>query len=205
MEKQLGHKQMVTDFSQYGFYEYLLMVHPDAAVNEQLIAEKEAFSAKYKTAVAIKTKPHIAVANFLARETMEDTLIRWIQRACSLQHNFNVTLNNYSGFPKHTVFWRVQDHLPFKDLCDSLKVIQQYLTMNECPDMKLTGYRPHVTLARRLPEHIYFNAMLDYSQQVFHASFEVNELVLLRRKHQFDTCEQVNVFGLKRAMIETED
>ncbi len=31
------------------------------------------------------------------------------------------------------------------------------------------------------------------------ASFEITELVLVRRKHAFDTSRQVNVFGLRPA------
>jgi ethanolamine ammonia-lyase large subunit len=39
--------------------------------------------------------------------------------------------------------------------------------------------------------------MLDYSQRSFHEVFEVKELVLLRRKHQFDPYVQVNKFVLQ--------
>jgi hypothetical protein len=47
--------------------------------------------------------------------------------------------------------------------------------------------------------------MLDYSQRIFHESFDVNELVLIKRKHQFDTCQQVNVFALKEPSLQMNE
>ena len=176
-------------------WEYLLVVHPDIRVYNKLMAEKEFFSNQYKQKIAIKTKPHITVANFLAKQSMEETLLRYIQRICNMQKSFEVTLNNYSGFPPHTVYVRVQDPAPFKQLAVQLKAINQYVQSNGCPEVKLIT-KPHLTIARRLPDNIYSKAMLDYSQKTFHETFQVNELILLKRSNQFDSCKQVNVFRL---------
>jgi 2'-5' RNA ligase len=176
-------------------HEYLLVVHPAEEVYNQLMTEKQYFFDTYKEKVAIKTKPHITVANFLAWEGMEETIIRYMHRIFSAQKSFSAALNNYSGFPEHTVYARVQDHAPFKQLAASLKIIDQYVKSNGCPPAKLITY-PHITIARRLQQPVYEKAMFDYSQKTFHASFEVNEFILLKRKNQFDTCKQVNVFKL---------
>jgi hypothetical protein len=45
---------------------------------------------------------------------MEEIMIKWLQRIVSSQRSFTVMLNNYSGLPSHTVYARVQDHMPFK-------------------------------------------------------------------------------------------
>jgi 2'-5' RNA ligase len=179
-----------------GFFEYLLVVHPDAPVYEQVMAEKKIFTEQYHEQVAIKTKPHITVANFLAREEMEPTLIRWMHRVISTQKKFKVTLDRYSGFAPHTIYLRVQDHEPFKQLAKELKVVDQYVRSYGCPEVKLIT-RPHLTIARRLTEEVYRKAEQVYAQKDFHASFEVGQLLLLRREHQFDSCKQVNVFGLQ--------
>ena len=176
-------------------YEYLLVAQPDEKVEQQIVEEKKSFFDTYKEKVAIKTKPHITVSNFLAKETMEETIIRWMQRIISTQFSFSVSLNNYSGFPPHTVYLRVQDHQPFKQLASSLKAVDQYVRGNDCPPMKLIMH-PHVSIARRLPEHIYEKAITAYAPKSFHASFEVKQLILLRRQHQFDACKQVSVFHL---------
>ncbi len=177
-------------------FEYLLIVHPDAAGRELVMAEKQAFYNRYHHKTAIKTQPHITVANFLGREEMEPTIIRWIHRITSMQQGFEVTLNNYSGFPPHTIYLRVQDHLPFLQLALQLKAIDQYVKSCGCPAVHFSS-RPHMSIARRLPEELYEKAMPEYSRQTFHLSFRVEELVLLRRQHQFDTCKQINVFRLQ--------
>lgn len=179
--------------NQDGLWEYLLVARPAEEVYNKLLDVKQSFFDEYKEKIAIKTKPHITVANFLATESMEETLIRWIQRICSQHKSFTVTLNNYSGFPPHTIFVRVQDHEPFKQLAARLKIIDQYIRSNGCPEARFIT-RPHVTIARRLDDHVYNKAMPDFSQKTFHETFELTELVLLKRSNQFESCKQVNVF-----------
>ena len=176
-------------------YEYLLVVNPAADVNEQLVAEKQQFYNIYKEEVAIKTKPHITIANFLAKEVMEETIIRYMHRIISVKKSFATMLNNFSGFPAHTIYVRVQNHEPFKQLAMDLNIVDQYIRGNGCPAAHLISY-PHVTLARRLKREIYEKAIIDYSKKSFNALFVIDELVLLKRKNQFDKCKHVNVFKL---------
>lgn len=174
-------------------WEYLLVAHPDENVYNKIADEKNVFFETYKQKVAVKTKPHIAIANFLATETMEETVIRWIHRICSQYKSFPVTFNNYSGFPPDTIYIRIQDHSPFKQLAVQLKVIDEYVRSNGCPEVRLI-YRPHLTIAKALDNNVYDKAMLDYSQKTFHETFLLTGLVLLKRINQFDTCKEVNVF-----------
>lgn len=187
--------------SQTGFsmYEYLLVVHPAKDVYTKLLEEKQHFYNTYNEKIAIKTLPHITVANFMAREEMEDTLIRYMQRIFVAHKSFEVMLNNFSGFPSsHTVYVRVQEHEPFKQMAASLKMLEPYIKDNGCPKPSFKPH-PHLTIARRMQERVYDRAVLDYSQKTFHALFKVGELVLLRRRSQYDKCEQVNVFKLAEA------
>lgn len=196
METELVSNKSFTAPQVNGFCEYLLVAHPDAEVNAQVMEEKLFFSAQYKDPIAIKTKPHITVADFLAKEEMEATIIRWMHRIISSQKSFRVTLDQYSGFKPHTIYLRVQDHQPFQQLAKELQVVDQYIRGYGCPEMHLIN-RPHLTIARRLSDSIYQQAITLYAQKKFHASFEVKDLVLLRRQHQFDSCKQVNVFALQ--------
>ena len=200
MQTQLA-QQAAMAYTPEDMYEYLLVVNPGAEATAQLLEEKQQFYNVYKERVTIKTKPHITVANFMAKETMEETLIRYMHRIFSVHCAFNVMLNNYGGFPPHTLFIRVQQPEPFKQLAYSLQAIDNYVRSNGYPAAKLIT-RPHLTIARRLPETVYNKAMLDYSQRIFNTSFYVNELVLLKRKNQFDTCKQVNVFKLMPAITD---
>ncbi|WP_207632652.1 2'-5' RNA ligase family protein [Foetidibacter luteolus] len=186
-------------FAGNNLYEYLLVVHPAKEVYEQLVAEKQNFYNAYQERIAIKTLPHITIANFMAKEAMEETLIRYMHRIVGSHKSFEVMLNNFSGFPSSkTLYVRVQEHEPFKQMAASLKMLEQYINSNGCPKPFFISH-PHLTIARRIQERVYDKAMLDYSQKVFHASFTVGELVLLRRKSQYDKCETVNVFRLAEA------
>ena len=193
--KEAPEKELDIPLDTMGLQEYLLVIKPCSEVYNKISEEKENFYSHYKEKAVVKTKPYITIANFLAKESMEETMIRWIQRICSRQRSFVVTLNNYSGFPPHTIFLRVQDPEPFKILARELKTIDEYIRSNGCPKAYLVN-RPHLTIARRLPESVYEKAMLDYSQKLFCESFLVGELELMRRSGPFEKCKVINVFGL---------
>ena len=185
-----------TYYMPQGLFEYLLIVSPDREVYDKVMEEKQCFFRSYHQQAAIKTKPHITVSNFLAWENMEDTLFRRLQHIVKEQRSFYVTLNNYSGFPSHTVFIRIQDPAPFKELALRLKAIAPYIKESNFPPARFMQY-PYLSIARHLPDTVYENAIKDYSKKDFNASFNVKELVLLRRQHQYDTCKEVGIFHLQ--------
>jgi 2'-5' RNA ligase len=178
----------------YDLWEYLLVAHPTKEINNKIVDEKTCFYNNYDYESAIKTKPYITIANFLVKEAMEETLNRWIQNVCLLQNSFTVSLNNYSGFPPHTIYLRIQDAQPFKKLANALRILDGFIQSNDCPPIKLVS-RPHLTIARQLPQYIYEEAIKEYAQKTFHESFEVNRLFLLKRD-AYMKCHLVNTFIL---------
>jgi len=173
--------------------EYLLVIYPHGDLQEKLLEQQEQFSADY--AVPVRNRPHITVAAFQAGEAMEDTLIRWIQRICNRYRSFDLTLNNFSGFPPHTIYVRVQDPQPFRELMQQLRAIDDFIRSNDCPPVNLIS-KPYLAIAGGLTEQVYNKAMPDYSRKDFHDSFHVEQLVLLKREHAFDACKTVNIFRL---------
>jgi 2'-5' RNA ligase len=194
MEKILGPEK--TYYRPQGLFEYMLIISPGMDVYDKIMEEKQFFSRNYGQPIAVKTKPHITISNFLAWDNMEDSLISWLQRVVMQQTGFWVTLNNYSGFPSHTIFIRIQDAEPFKKLATDLKAITPYIKMNSSMPPRFVN-NPHLTIARCLPADVYENAIRDYSRRDFAASFDVKELVLLRRQHQYDACKEISVFRLQ--------
>lgn len=178
-------------------FAYQLVAYPEAAVKKEVMIEKEYFSETYQHKVSEKAAPYITVAYFLAKEAMESTMIRYMHRILSRQKSFPVLLNNYSGFPPHTVYMRVQDHQPFKQLADSLKIVDQYAQSNGCPPANPLSY-PHVTIAKRLRQNVYDKAIFEYARKTFHAHFEVEELILLRKQNPSEEGKRVNVFKLQK-------
>lgn len=194
--------------------EYLLVIYPYGELNDKLLEEQQQFLNDYglskeRTGGSLsegqtsdisghsmsRNRPHITVAAFQAGEQMEETLIRWIQRICRRHESFSIALNNYSGFPPHTIYLRVQDPQPFRQLMQQLRAIDDFIRSSGCPPVNLIS-RPYLSIAGGLTEQVYNKAMMDYSQRTFHESFQVEELVLLKREHSFDACRTVNVFRL---------
>jgi 2'-5' RNA ligase superfamily len=182
-----------TSSTREGMWEYLLVVRPDAHVCSKLSAEKQEFFEHYQYKAALHLKPYITLGAFMATERLENTIIKWMQRICSMHKSFSVTLNNYSGYPDHTIYLRVQNPEPLQELAFQLNVIDNFIRSNNCPPLKLVN-RPHLSIASQLPAQIYEKAMPEYSGKMFHESFMVTELLLLKRQNQFDACRHVNVF-----------
>ncbi len=179
-----------------GLFEYLLVVSPGKEVYNKVMEEKQYFSMNYRHPVAVKSNLFINLSSFLAWDSMEDTLVNRLHCIAKEQRSFPVLLNNYSGFPSHTIFIRIQDPAPFKHLATRLKAIGPYIKEHSSYPAKFIT-SPHVSIARRLPLKVYDSAIKDYAGKDFSASFEVNEMVLLRRQHQYDTCKEVAVFRLQ--------
>lgn len=206
--------------------EYLLVIYPHGDLQDKLLEEQQQFSADYGLSVTVRNRPHVTVAAFQAGEPMEDTLIRWIQRICNRYKSFDLTLNNFSGFPPHTIkppeaacppgqslavwrecanfsgqripgtiYLRVQDPQPFRDLMQQLRTIDDFIRSSGCPPVNLIN-RPYLSIAGGLTEQVYNKAMPDYSRKTFHDTFHVDQLVLLKREHAFDVCKTVNIFHL---------
>ncbi len=195
--------------------EYLLVIYPNGDLQEKLLEAQQQFSADYGLQMTVRNKPHITVAAFQAGEIMEETLIRWVQRICNSYKSFELTLNNYSGFPPHTlkpaeperakftservsgtIYLRIQDPHPFRQLMQQLRSIDEFFRSSGCPPANLVS-RPFLSIAGGLTEQVYNKAMPEYSRRTFHDSFQVDELVLLKRTHSFDACKTVNIFRLQ--------
>ncbi len=205
--------------------EYLLVIYPGGEMEEKLLGEQKQFSDDY--AVSVRNKPHITVASFVAGEVMEETLIRWIQRICTAYRSFDLTLNNYSGFPPHTLKpaepacpsgqtlavsrecanfsgERIPGtiYLRVQDPHPFTQLMQQLRAIDEF--IRSSGCppvnlvsRPFLSIAGGLTEQVYNKAMPDYSRRTFHDTFHVRELILLKRTHSFDPCKTVNIFRLQ--------
>jgi len=183
------------DWHEMNLWEYMLLANPDEIVHEKVMTEKKYFADKYEVDIAKKTLPHITVANFLAKEIMEERSCHLLQNICSLNYSFTTALNNFSGFPSHAVFIRVQNPQPFKRLHNGLQALDDRLKTNGCPPLQISG-KPHMTIARQLDEEIYSEAIKEYAQREFYELFTIDKLVLLKRNSRYKKWQHVNYFYL---------
>jgi 2'-5' RNA ligase len=191
MEKLNGAISLQTDTD---LWEYLLVAHPSKEVYEKILNEKIFFESKYEQESDKRFHPHITIANFLAKEAMEETFIRWIQNICNLQKSFTITINNYSAFPSSGLYLRIQNEEPFKKLANALKILDGFMQSNDCPPLKLVT-KPHITFVTGLSQYSFDNVIKEYSRKTFHESFRVDKLVLLKRDVHMK-CHLINTFIL---------
>jgi hypothetical protein len=175
--------------------EYLLAAMPDELVQRKVMEEKEIFRAQYGRVPLASDRPHIIIASFLAKEMMEETLIRWIQNVCRLQQGFTVRLNNYNGIPEGMIYLRVQDPKPIHQLANAVGIIDGFLQSNECPPVSPVN-RPQLPIAVGLPLGVYEKAVVEYAGKIFSESFKVEKLILLKREAGYGTVEILNTFTL---------
>ncbi len=176
-------------------FEYVLVIQPSKAIVEKLQEEQLGFPSVGVNQTNTRFNPQIKIAGFRAKESMEATIIRWMQNICSLQKSFPITFNNYSGFPSGSIHVRIMEHEPFHQLTKELTVVDEYIKSSGFPQMRMVS-KPHMTIASKLSQTVYEKAMLDFSQKSFFESFLAKELVLIKRKNAFEKGKTINVFGL---------
>lgn len=179
-----------------GTYQYALVVKPDANVAEKILCEKQFLKERIGNLKCLDKGAFVTIATYLAREEMEETIVRYTRRICSLLTSFNVELNNFSGSPSGQIFVRIQNPQPFKVVATQLSVLNDYLRSCSYPDIK-TFSQPFLPLASKLKDTVYLKTMMDYSQRTFHETFMVNELILLRRSDEYDTFKTSQIFSLQ--------
>jgi 2'-5' RNA ligase len=186
--------QLVLPFSDDELYdsrwEYLLIASPGRKVTTKIREVKEDFYATHRQKIAIDTWPHITIAFFRAKQKLEGLLIEMMQKVCSRQQKFIADLKDFDGFDHSTIYIKVQDWQPFLQLAADLSPIDDFLINNGCRSAHLVD-TPHLSIARRLPYSVYIKAKQEYSHRRFQDSFIVNELLLLKRRHEEHKCKRV--------------
>lgn len=171
-------------------YAYTLAIKPDELTQDKIQEEKQFFFNNEEDRL---DHSFISVADFTIKEAMEETLIRWLHRIVSSTNGFTVTLNNYGVFPGESIYLRVQDHTPIQKLVKQVKALEPYIKSDNGNDLD-TCIRPHLPVLSASETVEYDNAVHVYAQRVFHESFSVQELVLL--KQEAGKLKRVNVFKM---------
>jgi hypothetical protein len=174
------------------WWEYQLVVEPEGLVGEQIGEEQRAYFGK-----GYEERPHILLARFHAKEMMEETLVRWIQKICVLQGGFHITLNNYGAQPPHDVYIRIQDQEPLRKLVHQLRILESLLYSEVCPAPEWIGSF-HLHVATCTTEAAYLDALHFYARRSFHGVIAVNRLVLYKKNYPGDLFKMTYTFPLPR-------
>jgi hypothetical protein len=137
----------------------------------------------------------IILGKFFAREEMEETMIRWIQKICNLQGSFEIQLNNFGGRPPHSIFLKVQDPSPLNKIISQLKMVDQFIQASGFPPSQLF-YSPQLLLTEKIPEHSFYEMLEEYAAKSFHESFTAENMKLFKTSDIPGRSKLVSSFSL---------
>ena len=181
-------------------HEYLLLIEPKGNAEQKTNEIKCVFGRDYKCAMAT-SKPHITVAYFLlVGRRMEARVLKYLTRFLSSCKPFDLEIDGFDHFLTHTIFLKVNDNDSIKTLVkDIRKKFRKYLM----PDEKFPPFfctTPHLTIARRMAPEQFNKAWPIWQNHELKVSFNVNELVLIKRrffeKDRYRTLESFQLKGL---------
>jgi 2'-5' RNA ligase len=176
---------------------YQLMAYPDALTGAGISAEQQYLVRRYQATLPPQPTG-IMVAQFMAREDMESTLIRWMHRIISSQQSFRVSMSGFGALSSGQIYLRVQEQQPFQELATALQVVDQYVRSYDCPPVKRYTH-PYLPLTGKVSNHVFGALEAEYAARQTDLSFEVKELLLIRCNHEQEKGRQINVFRLQPA------
>jgi 2'-5' RNA ligase len=183
----------------YRVYEYLLVISPHEELENRITKVKTAFSEKYKTKYAKWSRPHIALANFLQYELMEDRLLNRLNMIAMGFHPIKVELRDYGSFPSHTIYINVVSKLPIQSLVKTIRTQAQRLMKLNDENKPHFLLEPNITIARRLQPWQYEKGWLEYRNKHFTGRFIPDGMLLLKRplnEHRYQIVRRLDFQNL---------
>ncbi len=173
-------QKLITSIPGYRVFEYLLVLSPHEELCNQIQAIKKEFADKYKAPLALWTKPHITLVNFLAYEMTQEKILNRLGMVSMGIAPFKIELNGFGSFPSHNIYVNVTTKVPIKELVKELKPAQQLLTLSKDNKPHFIE-ETHLIICRKLKPWQYEQGWLEYSHRHFSGRFIADSMVLLKR------------------------
>jgi hypothetical protein len=163
------------EFQTWNLFEYKLVLEPDIEIVKSIKLELEE-QPEYR----FTTQYEIVLVSFQAKEEMESTLVRWLEKICNLQGSFPVMLNNFGGRPPHNIHIRIQDQKEIKKMINQFRMIDHFIQSNDCPPAVLIQ-SPQLDIINNLAENNFSKVLRKFSARCFHESFTAEKIKLFRK------------------------
>ena len=165
----------------YRVYEYLLVLNPQEELRNRINQVKKEFYDTYKASTSIGGKPHVALANFLQYELMEERLVNRLKTIAMGYYPIKVELKDFSSFPSHTIYINVISKVPIQALIKEIRSQAQRLMRLNDDNKPHFIMEPHIPIARKLLPWQYEKGWLEYSNKHFSGRFIADGMLLLKR------------------------
>ena len=166
----------------YRVFEYLVVLDPHEELRRKIRLVRQEFAEGFKVATMIAGKPHVALANFLQYEMMEERLINRLKVIAMGHHPIKVELKDFGSFPSHTIYINITSRIPIQSLVKEIRHQAQRLMKLNDENKPHFMLEPHLAIARKLKPWQYEQGWLEYSQKHFTGRFIADSMLLLKRE-----------------------
>lgn len=173
---------MDTDSCRERVWEYLLIVSPPEEIKHSIGKIKQEVGLKYGSSHALHSSVHISLIKFLLVKRYEGNLLTRLFSFCVNTLPFEVTLNNFDVFPRHTLYINVQGNEGLKKLQSGLMVLLMNLVSVRKRYMK-ENKKHYMTIARNLNPAQFESVSDEYRSKQINASFRAKNVVVLKRPY----------------------
>ena len=154
---------------------YFIAILPPEELRQRIDEIRKAVSLEHGVFSALKPPVHITlVPPFKLKTAMEKQLIQKLKSLCHFDP-FIQKLEDFDGFPEHTVFIRALKNTGISTLYKKLKAgLKPYVEGSRNP------FHPHLTIAYRDAKEAYPQIMEQYQNRRFREEFLAAHFTLLK-------------------------
>lgn len=187
----------------YRYNEYLLILNPHEDLKNKIVQVKKEFAEKYKAPIALYTKPHVTLVNFIQFDMMEERLVNSLKTIAMGYAPFKVELKDYGSFPSHTIYINIESKQQVQNLVRVVRPARSLMTLNKDNKPHFID-NPHLTIARKLAPWQYEQAWLEYSHRHFTGRFIADSMLLIKRRIEEKAYQIVQRFDFMNLPVSTK-
>jgi len=192
--------------SSYATAEYLLVIEPHEALRDKIMQVKKYFADTYDCPSAATGRPNITLARFQQYEMIEQRVVHRLQLMATAQASFVVELHDFGSSPTHSIHINVTTQIQIVELVKSLRPIQHLLKIDKDRKPHFIT-QPFVTVAGKLLPWQYEKGWFEMSHTHFSGRFDVEHLVLLRKREgekRYEVVKKFALMNLKESIVQGE-
>ena len=159
--------------------EYRLVIPLPEALQEKVMSVRKTLHERYKVKLPFELRPSLTVLRCHGFDKGEARLMEKLQHAALQTAPFKVELEDYAGYPSHTIYINVLTKSPFHELCKELK---KYKWLMQVPQKEpFFINEPHLIVAQRLKSKEFTTLWQECEHRQFSGRFFADAMLLLKR------------------------
>mgnify|MGYP003577441607 FL=1 len=176
----------------YRINEYRLVIPLPEALQQKVLGVRQTLHERHGVKPAFELKPSLTLLRCHAFEKGEPRLLEKLQLAALQTAPFKVELQDYAGYPTHTIYINVLTKAPFNELCKELKKSKWLMQVPQHAPFFIN--EPHLMIAQRLKPKEFTNMWNECEHRQFTGRFIADSVLLLKRNEQNKAYQVVRRF-----------